>query len=294
MGNDKPKVRWDSTRRYDRSAEVTRVEALTTTGTLKISARATDDRPFTFVPGQFVGVEVEEPGRGFRHRPYCLLSGSPEERSFDLMVRVVGQGSMSQSLAGLHVGDTINFRSPYGRSMVPKEPGTALVLLATGVGVAPYLCLSRHLLSVGDLRPIHLYWGLRLPEDVCLTDELDDLAAAHPRFSYHISLSQPPAGWQDLTGRLTESVPPRLEVLGGRHFYLCGNGAMIEELSSALSDLGVARELIHTEAYFNIRHRPAPEVVADIRGRFVATDLFSPFTDQQGGWFEQGMRALEK
>ena len=32
--------------------------------------------------------------------------------------------------------------------------------------------------------------------------------------------------------------PPLIETLGGKHYYLVGNGAMIEEMSEALSDLG--------------------------------------------------------
>lgn len=293
-GSATPDPRWGPTRRYDRWAEVTRREAVTPTGTVRISAQVTDERPFDFMPGQFVAIELEVAGLGFRHNPYCLLTGSSEERTFDLLVRVVGDGSLSQHVGALRTGDPIGFRSPYGRSMVPKEDGTELVLLATGVGVGPFHCLARHLRDSGDDRPVHLYWGLRLADDICLTDELEELAESHPRFSYDISLSQPPPGWTGLSGRLTESVPPLLDTLGGKHFYLCGNGAMIEDFSSALSDLGVEKRLIHTEAYFNARHRSAPQTVAAIRDRFVANDLFSPFTDQQGGWFERGMKAMEK
>src|SRR5947199_269342 len=82
----------------------------------------------------------------------------------------------------------------------------------------------------GALHPIRLYWGLRLVDDICLTDDLDRLAAALPDFRYAISLSQPSPDWSGLRGRLTESVPPLLETLGGKRFYLAGNGAMCEEM----------------------------------------------------------------
>lgn len=139
--------------------------------------------------------------------------------------------------------------------MAPKEEGTELVFLATGVGIGPLLGLTEHLISEGFDRPIRFYWGLRLLEDVCLLEELDDLARRYPGFGYQISLSRPPPGWTGLRGRVTESVPALLSSLGNKHFYLVGNGAMIEELHAALSDLGVDQQLIYTR---DVLQRPVP------------------------------------
>jgi hypothetical protein len=59
-----------------------------------------------------------------------------------------------------------------------------------------------------------------------------------------------------------------------------GNGAMIEEMTLALSDLGVDRTLIYGEPFFNARHKPDPSALAATRSRFVAHDLFSPGADE--------------
>ena len=270
---------------YDRRAELTGYETLTPTGTVRLSFKVVDDHPFEFRPGYFVGIQAEVPGEGLRRSPYCIVSPPDTDRTFQLLVRLVAAGPLSRYLAGLSVGDTIRFRGPSGRSMLPKEADTELVLLATGVGIGPFLCLVEHLLSQGFDRPIRLYWGLRLVDDVCLLDVLDDLAGREGDFGYQISLSQPPPDWSGLRGRLTETVPPLLGTLGDKHFYLVGNGAMIEEVHSALSDLGVDKQLIYHETYFNVRYRPEPEEVARIRGRFVATDLFTPHAHQEAGLF---------
>lgn len=272
--------------RYDRRAEVTAYETLTGTGTVRVSFRVIDDKPFVFSPGQFVGIQADVPGYGVRRTPYCIVSAPNTERTFQLLIRLVPEGPLSYYLGSLKVGEVIKFRGPTGRSMVPKETGTELVLLATGVGVGPFLGLVPHLASQGVDRRIRLYWGLRLVEDICLTDELDQLTRDYPAFSYRISLSQPPAGWDGLRGRLTETVPPLLESLGDKHFYLVGNGAMLEELEWVLSDLGVHKTLIYEEAYFNGRYRADPKVLAEIRQRFVASDLFSPYAHQEAGLYQ--------
>ena len=170
--------------------------------------------------------------------------------------------------------------------MAPAEPAHDLVLVATGVGIAPFYSLARHLLEAGFDRQVRIFWGLRLAEDICLLDEFDALAAAHPNFSYRISLSRPATTWGGLRGRVSESMPPLLDTLGATQFYLCGNGAMIEELTMALSDVGVADKHIYKEPYFDARHRPDQNVVDGIRSRFVATDLFSPYAHQQAGLFD--------
>lgn len=272
---------WSQRSRYHRRAVVEWVRPLTPTGTVRIGFRVVDDQPFDHEPGQFVGVEIAIDGLGYARSPYCILSPPSDDGRFELVVRVVRNGPVSRYLGSCLVGEEIAFRGPTGRSMVPRDEDRDLVLMATGVGVGPFLSLATDLLRHGFTRPITLYWGLRLVDDICFTEELKDLAGAYPNFSWYITLSDPPPGWTGLRGRITESVPPRLPVLGGSRYYLCGNGAMTEEMASALSDLGAPDEFIHQEHYFNQKHQPDPSVLAAIRSRFVAVDLFSPIAHQQ-------------
>ncbi len=265
---------WDSVSRH-RRAEVVAVDRLTTTGTVRITLAVSDDRPFAFSPGHWVGIEEEVPGRGTLRSPYCVFSPPGENRRFEILVRVFPEGPLAHHLASLRPGAPVRFRGPSGRSMLPKEPGTDLVLVATGVGISPLHSLCLDLLAHDDHRPIRLYWGLRLSDDICLVDELDRLAASHRNFTYRISLSEPPPRWSQLRGRVTESVPPLLKTLVGSRFVLSGNGAMVEEMEVALSSLGVDRTLIHGERFFNIRHRPDPATTEAIVARFVARDLRS-------------------
>ncbi|HUR18205.1 MAG TPA: FAD-dependent oxidoreductase [Acidimicrobiales bacterium] len=281
-----PDRRWSKVARYGRRARVTRTGQVARTGTQRIRFQVVDDGEFSFLAGQFVGIEFLAPGLGYRRSPYCLLPPPPEERSFELLVRTVENGQMSRYLGSLQVGDEVAFRAPTGRSMLPKDPDRELILLATGVGIAPFVALAAHLTHEGYRRPIRLFWGLRRPDDICLRAELDELLRVNRNFAYEVSLSEPPAAWDGLRGRITESVPPLLPQLGGRAFYLCGNGAMVEEMDMALSDMGVSAEFIYKEAYFNRSHRPDPATMERLRARFVADDLFSPFAHQSASLFE--------
>lgn len=268
---------------HHRRAVVDAVEPLNATGTVRLSFRVADDVFFDFEPGQFVSIRFQDAADRTMRRPYCILSPPDGSGRFDLLVRAVG-GPVSNRLVSLRPGEVISYRGPLGRGMRLRAPDRELVILATGVGIAPVYSYLRDLKATGDGRRVHVYWGLRLAEDVCLLDELDELTS-NDRVRVDVTLSQPPPGWAGLRGRITESVPPLLTTLGDKEFYLAGNGAMIQEMTTALSDLGVARRFIHEEAYFNSRHVPRPEVMAEIRSRFVARDLFSPFAHADAGLF---------
>ena len=273
---------WQQESRFSRRAEVLSVHRLTVTGTVRIRARVTDDRPFDYRPGQFLAIQADVPGIGLQHSPYCMFLPVSSDRTFEMLIRVFPEGPLSHYLASTKAGTPLAFRGPSGRSMLPKEEDDSeLVLLATGVGISPFHAVVLDMLRSGDRRRIRLFWGLRLVEDLCLTDELDALARAHPNFTYAISLSQPEDDWAGLRGRLTESVPPLLETLGGKRYYLSGNGAMAEEMERALSDMGVDRTAIHQERFFNARHRAEEATIDAIVARFVAHDLFSPRAEQQ-------------
>jgi anthranilate 1,2-dioxygenase reductase subunit len=283
--NDSLAQYWRSAKSYDRRAAVTGSEPLTATGTVAVTLEVIDGGRFDFSPGQFIGVEADVAGARRHRTPYCILSAPAGGDSFTLLVRVVPDGPLSQYLTGLRVGDEIGFRGPTGRSMVPKEDDTELVLIATGVGVSPLYSLARHLLTAGATRPIRLLWGLRQAEDICLVDQLDELVAAHQNFSYQISLSQPHPAWEGLRGRLTDTAPSVLGPLHGKHFYLVGNGAMTAEMAAALADAGVNENLIYQEAFFNTRHKPDAATVANLRDRLAAGADLSPVLTGEGPLF---------
>jgi ferredoxin-NADP reductase len=279
-----PERKLQRVNRYDRRAELVAREAVAA-GTLSLTFEVVDDDPFVFHPGYFIAVHVDADGLEKQRSPYCITCPPNAERTFRLLIRLVSGGRLSDHMDTLSPGDVIHFRGPSGRSMAPKRETEELVLLATGVGIGPVLSFCPPLLAAGFSAPIRLFWGLRLVEDICLVDELDALANAYDNFDYQVSLSQPPPGWTGLEGRLTESVPGLLRRLGHRQFYLVGNGAMIEEMATVLSDLGVDQRDIYQEAYFNSRYRADACTLAEIRSRFVASDLFSPFAHLEAGLF---------
>jgi NAD(P)H-flavin reductase len=256
---------------------VVRAETLTSTGTVLLTFQVIDGHSLAFVPGQFVTIVVTEPPESpdslrdpdAPQSPYAICTAPTGTPTFGVLLRVVPDGPVATFLSSRRTGDVVAFRGPLGRSMVPPDRTRDLALWATGVGVGPFLGLVEHLGRHGFDRRIQLAWGLRHTDDVCLLDELDRLTRAYPLFSYDVSLSAPDATWTGRRGRITEWAPMLIDDIDRFRFYLCGNGAMVEEMAAALSEVGVTSDRVYGEPYFKRYHRPDSGTVHRIAERFL-------------------------
>ena len=111
----------------------------------------------------------------------------------------------------------------------------------------------RDRLIKGEKRPVRLWWGFRYEEDVILEEELAELTGKYPNFSYETVLSAPTEAWQGKKGHVTEHVLEEAGKLADKNsvvVYLCGNNAMIAEVSAGLFGLGFPRDKVYWEKYF--------------------------------------------
>src|SRR5581483_336619 len=97
-----------------------------------------------FLPGEFIQVTGWEREPLLR-RPMSVLDAGPGWASF--LYQVTGRGT--RIFAGLRPGDSVRALGPLGNSFSePSRPGPALIV-AGGVGVAPFLMLVRRFAREG-------------------------------------------------------------------------------------------------------------------------------------------------
>lgn len=171
------------------------------------------------------------------NREYSLYSGEHED-FFEFLIREVEGGQVSTELRKCQPGDLVDFDGPYGRFVIERPDDTTrkYLLVATGVGIAPYQSFVRSYPGL-DYKIVH---GVRW-----LEERYDRETYARER--YVACVSREPGG--DYSGRVTgylQEHPVAPETI----CYLCGNNAMIAEVYDLLRAQGVPGDNLFTEIFF--------------------------------------------
>ncbi len=211
---------------------------------------------FSFQPGQFISIVVPGRGPGGRdlRRAYSIAS-APELKSgdrsvFELCVKLVEGGPGTQYLNGLKIGEKLTGMAPFGDFVFKPKAGRHAIFIATGTGIAPFRSMVLSKIYRENL-PVSakLLFGARSEVDLLYTEEMLGVLGAG---SWVQALSRPELNWCGFKGRVTDWLRQNEAAIAWSEteFYLCGNGAMIDEVKQILSSKGVEKPSIHQEVYY--------------------------------------------
>ncbi|MDF0645376.1 MAG: FAD-binding oxidoreductase [Nitrospira sp.] len=203
----------------------------------------------SFKAGQFISFDV--PKHGLPHpvvRPYSIASPPSIDDRVTLVFNLVQRGPGSQYLYGLRTGDAVRFKGPAGSFYLREDAKRQMLCVATGTGIAPLRSMIATELERQSLQPVTLFWGLRYERDLYYREELEAWTSRFPRFSFVTCLSQPGPSWTGARGRVTELVKERVGSVRDLAGYLCGNGAMIKDVTALLQAKGLCP--IYREKYY--------------------------------------------
>ncbi len=193
---------------------------------------------FSFQAGQAIAVEVPDSNSTFPLRRYFSLASPPRSSTHVvLLVNSQDRGRGSTFLLEHPVGAEVQISGPYGSFLLRHEPEKELWFVGTGTGVAPLWSMISTLLENSSSQPIKLLWGLRNEADQYYLPELENWALHHENFSYVLTLSKSSASWQGKKGRVTD-VLQELSAVDHLSVYVCGNRAMVKEVSDLLQKKG--------------------------------------------------------
>lgn len=198
-------------------------------------------------PGQFINLRRAD---GLV-RSYSLASVPRTDPLLELHVRRMANGAMSQWMFDqLEVGDTVDVAGPYGECFyLEGDTSKPMLLIGTGIGLAPLLGIARDALHAGHTGPVHLYVGSRALGGHYLQDELRALARRFPSFHYEPCISGPdvPAGHH--AGRADDVAFARHPSLEGWRVFLCGVGPMVLAARKRAYLAGAWLSEIHAETF---------------------------------------------
>lgn len=229
--------------------------------TLKASVVAVDDlthdikrlrlraaRPLTFSPGQYANLQFTAE----HNRPYSM-AGIAGDDELEFHVRVVPGGRVSGYIANqLRVGDAVRVSGPLGTAYLRLKHEGPMLCIAGGTGLAPVLSIVRGALAAGMRNPIHLYFGVRSPQDVYGTQWLDALAKAHANLHVHTVIATGGDGPATRGGLVTDAVARDWPSLAGWRAYVCGSPAMVEAAAWLVRQKGIQTEYVYADAFYPV------------------------------------------
>ncbi len=204
------------------------------------------DEPFTFLPGQFVSIKIND-----KKMNAYSIAGKLNDTQFGLLIDTSPGGLGSQYIDSLKVGDTIEFLGPLGHFTLHMDDGAShLYFMGTGCGIAPLKAMIETVLREQKSdKKVTLYFGLRHCEDVFWDGYFNELKSQYPDFEFKLVLSQPEGAWCGVHGHITDLAKVEITDPANAAVYICGSIRMADEAIALFEQMGTPKERIYFEKY---------------------------------------------
>jgi ferredoxin-NADP reductase len=205
-----------------------------------------------FVPGQYVTFYLPREGKTLT-RSYSIYSSANQHDRIALLVKKVPHGFGSHFLCDLSAlrAPTLAALAPLGRFVLHDPGDRTVVLVATGVGLAPFVPMLERLHERHPTTPIWLFCGNRYVDDMVNRREFEQLERLWPSFHFVPILSQPPddGSWHGAVGHVEEHVRGRFPDLSRSDVYLCGANRMVNQMQELAFELGCPKDHVYVDRW---------------------------------------------
>ena len=184
--------------------------------------------------------------------PYSIASAPSEsaEHGYLEFLLKLERETWGAHLAGLRRGARVAVEGPYGSFVLPSRPAdNQFLFVAGGTGIAPLRSMIVQAVETGLPGRLHLLYSARTPSDFAYLSELRRLQRSGRLELALNATRQTSSRWRSERGRITEEQLSRLVEEPATLCFVCGPGAMVDEVPRMLVRLGVAERRIRIEEW---------------------------------------------
>lgn len=201
-----------------------------------------------FDAGQFV--ELEVPGADLK-RAYSLSNIGNWDGVLEFLIKLRPGGRFSTYLRDVaRPGDELVAHGPQGAFGLRETGMRPRWFIGGGTGLAPLLSMVRRMADWQDPQPALLVFGVNEPADVFGIDQLEDVAARLPGFSYDVCAWKPDADWTGRTGTPVDVVADELRLVRETpDIYVCGPPSLVDAIGELAAAHGISEDHVFRERY---------------------------------------------
>ena len=149
----------------------------------------------------------------------------------------------------LKAGDTVELSKPEGRLYATDSSDRPIVVVAGGVGAAPFVCLLNYWFEQEVDREIYFFLGVRSKRDLLLNDLFSKWSESKDNFHYIPALSHPEENdqWTGETGYINVVLDKYFTEPFDADAYLAGPPIMIKYTREVLAGKGIKGDRVHRD-----------------------------------------------
>ena len=205
---------------------------------------------FPYKPGQFGFFRIFGGHVKPEEHPFSISSDPSNKSTLSIIIKELGD--YTSHIRNVQVGDKAHIDAPYGKFSHLNYPGEeSLVLIAGGVGIAPFQSMLRYMRSNDRERRVILLWGVNDRRDLISMSEFEEMQKDMKNFHFVPVMFKDDSyeGEKGIIDRAKiENILKRYDHnIHDQGYYICGPYIMLKNVISSLKSLGVERNRIHYE-----------------------------------------------
>lgn len=200
---------------------------------MEITFRITEEDRMCFIPGQFILVKIS--ANPILMRAYSVFRYNTDSNELSITVKKVPGGAGTTIMFdSFKEGMEVDLMSPRGRDLIVDKNEKDLLLVATGVGITPILCILEDLVASNFDGKITFMYGARTEKELFYLDDIKEIVSKNSNIEFIPVLSR-----EDVDGIHKGYVTDVVKNMNltNKQIYMCCSSTVASSFKETLMEL---------------------------------------------------------